>query len=69
LPARVVRNHLLRTVNFQGDVPRRSAEQPGMRIGVIADFVTLFGDAPREIGEALDVLAAEKKGGPDSGLL
>ena len=40
-----------------------------MRIGVIADFVTFFGDAPREIGEALDVLTAEEEGGPDSGVL
>jgi len=40
-----------------------------MRIGVIADFVALVGDAPREIGEALDIVAAEKEGGAYSGLL
>ena len=38
-------------------------------MGVIADFVALCGDAPRESGETLYVLAAEKKGGPDPGLL
>jgi len=59
----------LRAVNFVGDLSGCSAEQPGMRIGVIADFVALVGDAPREIGEALDIVAAEKEGGAYSGLL
>src|SRR6516165_5240482 len=52
---------ILGAVNFGSDEGSAAEIRKGMRIGVVADGVSLGDNAARNLGVALDILAAEKK--------
>ena len=52
---------ILGAVNFGSDERSAAEIRKGMRIGVVADGVSLGDNAARNLGVALDVFAAEEE--------